>query len=99
MKARKLRIHAPAIAYFDKVRRCGSFREAARSLNVASSAVNRQILKLEEELGASLFERLPSGLRLTPAGQQYAHADQSPANKASGARPRNSSPASAPMAS
>ena len=71
MKARKLRIHAPAIAYFDKVRRCGSFREAARSLNVASSAVNRQILKLEEELGAPLFERLPSGLRLTPAGEVF----------------------------
>ncbi len=71
MTARKLRIHAPAIAYFDKVRRCGSFREAARSLNVASSAVNRQILKLEEELGAPLFERLPSGLRLTPAGEVF----------------------------
>ena len=68
MKHRKLRIHAPAILYFDKVRRCGSFREAARSLNVASSAVNRQILKLEEELGTPLFERLPSGLRLTAAG-------------------------------
>lgn len=71
MKARKLRIHAPAIAYFDKVRRCGSFREAARSLNVASSAVNRQILKLEDEIGTPLFERLPSGLRLTPAGEVF----------------------------
>lgn len=72
MKSRKLRIHAPAIVYFDKVRRCGSFREAARSLNVASSAVNRQILKLEEELGAPLFERLPSGLKLTAAGEIFA---------------------------
>ena len=72
MKHRKLRIHAPAILYFDKVRRCGSFREAARSLNVASSAVNRQILKLEEELGMPLFERLPGGLRLTAAGEIFA---------------------------
>lgn len=66
---RKLRIHAPAIYYFDMVRRCHSIREAARRLNVASSAVNRQILKLEDEMGAALFERLPGGLRVTAAGE------------------------------
>jgi len=65
----RLRIHSPAILYFDMVRRCHSIREAARRLNVASSAVNRQILKLEDELGTPLFERLPGGLRLTPAGE------------------------------
>ncbi len=43
-----LRIHSPAIRYFDAVRRAKSIREAARQLNVASSAVNRQIIKLEE---------------------------------------------------
>ncbi|RFA28418.1 LysR family transcriptional regulator [Alkalilimnicola ehrlichii] len=69
---RKLRIHAPAIVYFDSVRRAGSIREAARRLNVASSAVNRQILKLEEEIGAPLFERLPRGLKLTAAGEIFA---------------------------
>jgi len=51
------------------VRRCHSIREAARRLNVASSAVNRQILKLEDEMGAALFERLPGGLRVTAAGE------------------------------
>ncbi|MFO6004161.1 LysR family transcriptional regulator [Pseudomonas aeruginosa] len=61
--SRKLHIHAPAIHYFDMVRRCHSIREAARRLNVASSAVNRQILKLEDEIGAPLFDRLPGGLR------------------------------------
>ncbi|MGC6369564.1 LysR family transcriptional regulator [Pseudomonas sp. K2I15] len=69
MLNRKLRIHAPAIYYFDRVRRCHSIREAARRLNVSSSAVNRQILKLEDEVGAALFERLPGGLRLTAAGE------------------------------
>lgn len=69
MLNRKLRIHAPAIYYFDMVRRCHSIREAARRLNVASSAVNRQILKLEDELGATLFDRLPGGLRVTAAGE------------------------------
>jgi len=67
-----VRIHAPAITYFDAVRRARSIREAARRLNVASSAVNRQILKLEQEIGAPLFERLPSGLKLTAAGEALA---------------------------
>jgi DNA-binding transcriptional LysR family regulator len=42
------------IRYFDAVRKAGSIRAAARSLCVASSAVNRQILKLEAELGAPI---------------------------------------------
>lgn len=69
MSGRTLRIHSSAIHYFDMVRRCHSIREAARRLNVASSAVNRQILKIEDEIGAPLFERLPGGLRLTLAGE------------------------------
>jgi DNA-binding transcriptional LysR family regulator len=72
MKPGNLRIHAPAIQYFDAVRRAGSIREAARRLNVASSAVNRQVLNLEAEVGAKLFERLTSGLRLTAAGEVLA---------------------------
>lgn len=72
LRPRGLRIHAPAIPYFDAVRRAGSIREAARRLNVASSAVNRQVLKLEDELGSKLFERLPGGLRLTAAGEVLA---------------------------
>ena len=46
-----------------------AIRKAAARLNVASSAINRQILALEEEMGAPLFERLPRGLRLTAAGE------------------------------
>lgn len=58
--------------YFDAIRRAGSIREAARRLNVASSAVNRQLLKLEEEVGAPLFERVAGGVRLTAAGEALA---------------------------
>ena len=68
----RLRVHSPAVVYFDAVRRAGSIREAARRLFVASSAVNRQILKLEDEVGTPLFERLPGGLRLTTAGEIFA---------------------------
>jgi DNA-binding transcriptional LysR family regulator len=62
----------PAIIYFDMVRRCGSVRQASRRLNVSASAVNRQLLYLESEIGAPLFERLPSGMKLTPAGEVLA---------------------------
>lgn len=66
------RLHSNAVVYFDAVRRHGSIREAARQLNMASSAVNRQVLKLEQEIGLPLFERLPGGVRLTAAGEAFA---------------------------
>jgi DNA-binding transcriptional LysR family regulator len=53
------------------VARTGSIRKAAEHLNVTSSAVNRRIMDLEEELGAPLFERRPRGLRLTAAGEVF----------------------------
>ncbi len=58
-----------AYIYFDQAIRDGSIRRAAESLNVASSAVNRQLLLLEEEAGVPLFERLPRGIRPTAAGE------------------------------
>ena len=65
-------IHSAFLKYFDEVRRSGSIRLAARKLYVASSAVNRQILKIEDELGVALFERSHKGLKLTSAGQLLA---------------------------
>jgi DNA-binding transcriptional LysR family regulator len=62
-------LHAAALVYFREVVRTGSVRKAAVVLNVASSAVNRQVLKLESALGARLFDRQPSGMRLTVAGE------------------------------
>jgi len=57
------------LRYLDEVARSGSIRRAAARLNVASSAINRQIIDLELALGAPLFERMPRGLRLTSAGE------------------------------
>ena len=62
-------MHAIVLKYLEEVARRGSIRKASRALNVASSAINRQILKLEDELGTPLFQRLPAGMRLTPAGE------------------------------
>jgi DNA-binding transcriptional LysR family regulator len=62
-------LHSRKLQYINEIARCGSIRKAAANLNVASSAVNRQILALEEEIGAPIFERMPRGLRLTAAGE------------------------------
>ncbi|OKO82627.1 hypothetical protein AC628_03015 [Bradyrhizobium sp. NAS96.2] len=62
-------LHARILTYLDEVARLGSIRKAAARLNVASSAINRQILALEAELGAPIFERMPRRLRLTSAGE------------------------------
>lgn len=60
------------LRYFLEVARCGSISGASARLNVASSAISRQIAKLEEEIGAVLFERRPRGMALSPAGRLLA---------------------------
>lgn len=57
-----------ALTYFEQSVRDGSIRRAAHNLNVASSAINRQLLLLEDHFGTPLFERLPRGIRPTEAG-------------------------------
>ena len=57
-----------SLRYADQVARSGSIQKAAKELNVAASAIDRQILLLEQELGVALFERMPRGMRLTPVG-------------------------------
>src|SRR5438309_1822445 len=70
--ASRSRLRPPRLlSYVDAVARYGSIRKAADALNVASSALNRQILDLEMDLGAPLFERLPRGVRVTSAGEAF----------------------------
>src|ERR1700722_5970884 len=69
---RRKRLRPPRLLiYVDAIARHGSIRKAADALNVASSALNRQILDLELDLGCALFERLPRGVRLTAAGEVF----------------------------
>ncbi|GLW11044.1 LysR family transcriptional regulator [Microtetraspora sp. NBRC 13810] len=58
-----------ALVIFDAVARTGSFTAAAEELGYTQSAVSRRIATLEREAGGPLFERLPRGVRLTPAGE------------------------------
>lgn len=69
-------MHASILKYFVSVARSGSIRKASEDLHVATSALSRQIKKLEDELGVPLFERFSSGLKLTVAGEEVLkHAD------------------------
>jgi len=71
------------IVYFFEAVRCGTIRAAADWLNVAPSAVSRQIGLLEQELDAPLIERHARGVKTTEAGallvayfrEQLAHKD------------------------
>lgn len=56
------------ICHFLAVAQNGSVRAAAEHLGVNHSTVLRHITQLEERLGARMFEKLPSGYRLTAAG-------------------------------
>ncbi|MGY3614727.1 LysR family transcriptional regulator [Bradyrhizobium sp. USDA 10063] len=58
------------VRYFLAVAREGSVRAAAERLGVNHSTVLRRIAQLEEHLGAHMFEKLPSGYRLTAAGEE-----------------------------
>src|SRR5271156_553249 len=62
-------LHGRLLTYLHEVARLGSMRKAAERLNVAASAINRQILALEEELGTPIFQRMPRKLVLTAAGE------------------------------
>ena len=51
--------------------RHGSIRKAAEYLPISPSALNRSIQSFEDELGIPLFDRLPSGMQLSTAGELF----------------------------
>jgi DNA-binding transcriptional LysR family regulator len=54
---------------FARVAKLGSLTQAAECLHLSQPAASSQIKQLESEFGLALFERRPSGLVLTRAGQ------------------------------
>ncbi len=65
--------HLTTLKFVDIVARTGSIRGAAQMMSITSTALNRRILALEEELGVPIFERLPRGVRLSSAGEILVH--------------------------
>jgi DNA-binding transcriptional LysR family regulator len=71
----RAKYRAPRIrlyTYFEAIAFHGSIRSAAEALKIASSALNRRLLDLEDEIGVPLFDRLQRGVRLTAAGELFA---------------------------
>ena len=58
------------VRYFLAAARGGSVRAAAKHLGVNHATVLRRVAQLEHRLGAQMFEKLPSGYRLTTAGEE-----------------------------
>ena len=54
------------LTFIEAIARAGSIRKAAETLSITSTALNRRVLALEDELGVQIFERLPRGSGCPP---------------------------------
>src|SRR5215469_10496742 len=59
------------LRYVCAIAETGSFSRAAEHCHVAQPSLSQQVLKLEEDLGAKLFDRLGRSVRLTEAGRAF----------------------------
>lgn len=59
------------LRYVCAVADTGSFSRAAARCQIAQPSLSQQILKLEKDLGAKLFDRLGRGIHLTEAGRAF----------------------------
>jgi DNA-binding transcriptional LysR family regulator len=59
------------LRYFVAVGEEQHYGRAAQRLHLAQPALSRQIRDLENDIGVALFERLPRGVRLSPAGVSF----------------------------
>jgi LysR family hydrogen peroxide-inducible transcriptional activator len=59
------------LRYVCAIAETGSFSRAAEHCHVTQPSLSQQVLKLEEDLGAKLFDRLGRSVRLTEAGRAF----------------------------
>jgi len=59
------------LRYFCAVAETGSFSRAAEQSHVSQPSLSQQIMKLEDELGARLFDRLGRSVRITDVGKTF----------------------------
>ena len=71
MRRNELSIELRHLRYFIAAAEHGSFRKAGAAVGVQESAISRRIRDLEDQLGASLFNRYNGGVHLTFAGERF----------------------------
>ena len=59
------------LRYVCAIAETGSFSRAAERCQIAQPSLSQQVLKLEEDLGTKLFDRLGRSVRLTEAGRAF----------------------------
>lgn len=69
VKARVRGFDLRQLEYFCAAARTGSFTKAADELGITQPSLSEQIARLEQSLGAALFERLNRRIELTPLGE------------------------------
>jgi DNA-binding transcriptional LysR family regulator len=65
------RIHLNGLRALESCGRLGSLKEAAAELGVTVGAVSQQIIRAEEQLGRTVFDRTARGLRPTRFGADF----------------------------
>ena len=58
-----------SLVYVEAVAEHCSVQGASRAIGIAASAIDRQIVLVEERLGVQLFDRMTTGMALTPAAE------------------------------
>ena len=61
--------HLKTFELIESIVRAGSIRKAAEYMNITASALNRRVQGFEQDFGSPIFERMPRGMRLNPAGE------------------------------
>ncbi len=67
----RLIVDAKQIKYFLALTHFANFRVAAQHCEISQPGLSRQIMALEEEFGAPLFNRTGRGVTLTPIGESF----------------------------
>lgn len=59
------------LIYLEAVAEHGSIQAASRAIGISASAIDRQIVLLEDRLDVQLFDRQSTGMDLTAAGEMF----------------------------
>ena len=59
-----------------EIARAGSISQAAQNLYTSQPNVSKMLKRFEDEVGAQIFERIGTGIRLTPVGRRFVDSAQ-----------------------